>query len=89
FHKKFVHLISELGGTPKFNGRPNEVPYPIPFAEDDRDRPYDREAVRRFHQALVAIEKVFTRFRTSFLGKSSPVHLFWGSFDLATTRFSG
>jgi len=89
FHTRFVQLISELGGTPTFNGQPNEVPHPVRFAEDDRDRPYDREAVQRFHQALVAIDKVLNRFRTSFLGKSSPVHLFWGSFDLAVTRFSG
>ncbi len=89
FHAKFVRLISELGGTPTFNGRPNEVPDPVPFVEDDRDRPYDREAVQRFHQALIAVDRVFNRFRTAFLGKSSPVHLFWGSFDLAVTRFSG
>lgn len=89
FHSRFIQLISELGGTPTFNGKPNEVPFPVPFAEDDRERPYDREAVERFHQALMAIEKVLYRFRTSFLGKSSPVHLFWGSFDLALTRFSG
>ena len=89
FHESFIQLISELGGTPTFNGRPNEVPYPVPFAEDHRDRPYDGEAVERFHQGLVAVDKVFNRFRTSFLGKSSPVHLFWGSFDLAVTRFSG
>lgn len=89
FHANFVQLISELGGTPSFNGTPNEVPYPVPFIEDDRDRPYDRDAVQRFHHALVAIDRVFNRFRTSFLGKSSPVHLFWGSFDLAVTRFSG
>lgn len=89
FHASFVQLVSELGGTPTFNGQPNEVPNPVPFAEDDRDRPYDRDAVHRFHQALVAVDRVFNRFRTSFLGKSSPVHLFWGSFDLAVTRFSG
>lgn len=89
FHASFVQLISELGGTPTFNGQPNEVPNPVPFAEDDRDRPYDRDAVQRFHQALVAVDRVFNRFRTSFVGKSSPVHLFWGSFDLAVTRFSG
>ena len=89
FHASFVQLISELGGTPTFNGKPNEVPYPVPFAEDHRDRPYDRDAVQRFHQALVAIDRVFNRFRTSFLGKSSPVHLFWGALDLAVTRFSG
>ncbi|MCF6101660.1 DUF5996 family protein [Mesorhizobium muleiense] len=89
FHANFVQLISELGGTPTFNGNPNEVPNPVPFTEDHRDRPYDREAVQRFHHASVAVDRVFNRFRTSFLGKSSPVHLFWGSFDLAVTRFSG
>jgi len=89
FHANFVKLISDLGGTPTFNGRPNEVPDPVPFVEDDRDRPYDRKAVQRFHQALIAVDRVFNRFRTSFIGKSSPVHLFWGSFDLAVTRFSG
>lgn len=89
FHTSFVQLITDLGGTPTFNGSPNEVPFPVPFAEDDRDRPYDGEAVERFHQSLMAVDKVFNRFRTSFLGKSSPVHLFWGSFDLALTRFSG
>jgi predicted GNAT family acetyltransferase len=88
FHASFVRLISDLGGTPTFNGSPNEVPFPVPFAADLRDRPYDSEAVQRFHQALMAVDKVFNRFRTSFLGKSSPVHLFWGSFDLALTRFS-
>lgn len=89
FHANFVQLISELGGTPTFNGNPNEVPNPVPFTEDHRDRPYDREAAQRFHHASVAVDRVFNRFRTSFLGKSSPVHLFWGSFDLAVTRFSG
>lgn len=89
FHADFVRLVSELGGTPTFNGIPNEVPYPIPFSEDHRDRPYDPDAVQRFHAASVAVDRVFNRFRTGFLGKSSPVHLFWGSFDLAVTRFSG
>jgi predicted GNAT family acetyltransferase len=89
FRAAFIKLVSDLGGTPTFNGIPNEVPNPVPFAEDDRDRPYDRDAVRRYHQSLVAIDRVFNRFRTSFLGKSSPVHLFWGALDLAVTRFSG
>ncbi len=89
FHSEVRELVSNLGGTPTFSGRPNEVPNPVPFAEDDRERPYDRDAVERFHQALVAIDRVFKSFRGSFLGKSSPVHLFWGSFDLAITRFSG
>tara|TARA_A100001391_G_scaffold64005_2_gene40028 strand:+ start:13901 stop:15199 length:1299 start_codon:yes stop_codon:yes gene_type:complete len=89
FHGRFVQLISDLGGTPTFNGSPNEVPFPVPFAEDDRDRPYDRQAVQSFHQSLIAVDRVFSRFRTAFLGKSSPVHLFWGALDLAVTRFSG
>ncbi len=89
FHADVVRLISELGGTPTFGNRPNEVPDPVPFQEDHRDRVYDRDAVQRFHRALMAIDGVFKTFRTSFLGKSSPVHLFWGSFDLAVTRFSG
>lgn len=89
FHASFVQLISEIGGTPTFNGRPNEVPDPVPFTEDHRDRPYDRDAVEGFHRALISIDRVFNRFRTSFLGKSSPVHLFWGALDLAVTRFSG
>src|SRR5690606_30999723 len=89
FHNSFVQLIRDLDGTPTFHGRPNEVPDPVSFSEDHRDRPYDRDAVQRFQQALFAVDRVFNRFRTSFLGKSSPVHLFWGSFDLAVTRFSG
>lgn len=89
FHADFVHLVTELGGTPRFDGQPNEVPNPVPFREDHRDRPYDRDAVQRFHRALMAIDRVFKKFRTSFLGKSSPVHLFWGALDLAVTRFSG
>ena len=89
FHARFTEMISSLGGTPSFDGRPNEVPDPVPFKDDHRDRPYDREAVQRYHHALVSVDRVFNRFRTSFLGKSSPVHLFWGALDLAVTRFSG
>jgi Family of unknown function (DUF5996) len=89
FHGRFVDLLRELGATPGFHGRPNEVPDPIPFVEDDAERPYDADAVTRFFQASVAVDCVLKRFRTSFLGKVSPVHLFWGSFDLAVTRFSG
>ncbi|MEJ8570717.1 DUF5996 family protein [Microbaculum marinum] len=89
FRANVVRMIADIGGTPTFHDTPNEVPDPIPFSEDHRDRPYDRDAVQRFHRALVAIDRVLGRFRTSFLGKSSPVHLFWGSMDLAVTRFSG
>lgn len=89
FHANFLRLVSELGGNQVFDGQPNEVPYPVPFKEDDRGRPYDPDAVQRFHQALIAVDRVFKSFRTSFVGKSSPVHLFWGSMDMAVTRFSG
>jgi hypothetical protein len=89
FHARFIDLIRSLGGTPEFHGRPNEVPNPMPFEEDHIERPYDAAAVRRFFEATVAAHRVLQRFRTGFLGKVSPVHLFWGSFDLAVTRFSG
>lgn len=89
FHAEFSRIVCEIGGAPVFDGQPNEVPNPVPFSEDHRDRPYDRDAVKRFHQALIAIDRVFKKSRTSFLGKCSPVHLFWGSLDMAVTRFSG
>ena len=89
FLAEFRRLISELGGTPRFDGQPNEVPDPMLFSEDHRDRPYDRDAVERFHRTLMSVDRVFKEFRTSFLGKCSPVHLFWGSLDMAVTRFSG
>ncbi len=81
--------VEAVGGRFAIHGRPNEVPGAVPFAEDAAERPYDREAVGRFHRALLRIVPVMERFRTGFVGKVSPVHLFWGSFDLAVTRFSG
>jgi hypothetical protein len=84
FHSRFVDLVRSIGGAPDFDGRPNEVPDPVPFVDDRAIRPYAAEAVTRFFQATV-----LKRFRTGFVGKVSPVHLFWGSFDLAVTRFSG
>lgn len=89
FHGRFLDLVRALGGTPKLHGRPNEIADAVPFAEDRVPRPYDAHAVGRFFQALVRISIVLQRFRTAFIGKVSPVHLFWGSFDLAVTRFSG
>jgi len=89
FHRRFRSLLVDLGANPEFSGVPNEVPGGVPFAEDDAVRPYDAEAVSRFFHALVQVDRVLKLFRTSFLGKVSPVHLFWGSFDLAVTRFSG
>ena len=89
FHDRFRTLLNAIGANPSFHGAPNEVADPIPFAEDVTHAAYDAEAVNRFWQALVRIDSVFKRFRTGFVGKASPVHLFWGSFDLAVTRFSG
>lgn len=89
FHDQFRDLVARLGGTPEFDGRPNEIADATPFREDRDTRPYDAAAVTRFFQALARTSLVFARFRTAFTGKVSPVHLFWGSFDLAVTRFSG
>ena len=89
FHERFLHLIRALGGTPELHGSPNEVADPVPFQQDQRPRPYDAEAVTRFFRALVQVDRVLKRFRTGYVGKVSPVHLFWGSFDMAVTRFSG
>lgn len=89
FFERTRALIAAVGGRPILNGRPNELPSPVPFAEDHARRPYDGEAAVRFHRVLLSVERVFSRFRTGFLGKVSPAHLFWGSFDLAVTRFSG
>jgi hypothetical protein len=73
----------------QINTLPCEVPNPIPFTEDITHKSYDREAVERFHHLLISVDKVLKNFRTEFIGKCSPVHFFWGSFDLAVTRFSG
>jgi len=89
FHERFRELLRALGGTTDFDGSPNEIPAPVRFADDHAARPYDAASVTRFFQACVAVERVLKQFRTSFLGKVSPAHLFWGSFDLAVTRFSG
>lgn len=82
-------LVEGLGGRMEIHGAPNEIPGGRPFVQDAAPRPYDREAVERFHRALVRVNRVFEHFRTGFIGKVSPSHLFWGSFDLAVTRFSG
>jgi len=89
FHDKFLGMLGSLGASPYFHGSPNELPDPVPFIEDKALRPYDADAVSRFHRAMVSVNQVFQLFRTGFRGKVSPVHLFWGSFDLAVTRFSG
>ena len=89
FHAAVLAGLAGLGLDIKIDGTPNEIADPTPFAQDTRFRPYDPDVARAFWRALVQIDRVFTRFRTRFLGKCSPVHFFWGSFDLAVTRFSG
>ncbi len=82
-------MVRDLGGDPEFDGHPNEIRGALPFAHDRAERPYDADAVNRYFGALVSVDRTLKLFRTSFVGKASPVHLFWGSFDLAVTRFSG
>jgi hypothetical protein len=89
FFERAKRAISAVGGRPDIHGRPNEIPDALAFAEDVDQRPYDAAAAERFHSALIRVHRVFSHFRTGYLGKVSPVHLFWGSFDLAVTRFSG
>ncbi len=89
FHDRTHKALLAAGATPTLHGIPNEVPDPVPFAEDTASRPYDRDAVVRYHRALSSAWTVLSLFRTGFVGKVSPVHLFWGALDLAVTRFSG
>lgn len=89
FYETVSATLAEMGLAVAIHGAPNEIPGAVPFLEDRAERPYDAEAVERFWRALLQIDRVFKLFRTGFLGKASPVHFFWGSFDLAVTRFSG
>jgi hypothetical protein len=89
FYAAVMAALAELGIHIAIDDMPNELPDPIRFSEDDRHASYDPEAVQRFQQILVSADRVFKQFRTGFLGKASPIHFFWGSFDLTVTRFSG
>lgn len=89
FHGELFDALAYLDLPVRINGRPNEIPDAIPFREDRTPRPYDGAAVTRFWRALLSAHRVLSTFRTGFVGKASPVHFFWGSFDLAVTRFSG
>jgi hypothetical protein len=81
--------LAELGVSVKIWTRPCEIPDPTPFEQDHVHASYDAEAMHKFWRILVWVDEVLKEFRTGFLGKASPVHFFWGSFDLAVTRFSG
>jgi hypothetical protein len=89
FYRKYLEALRSLGISVELYGKPVEVADPIPFAEDEQHASYDSEYANRFWRVLLESSNVFQEFRSSFIGKSSPVHFFWGSFDLAVTRFSG
>ena len=89
FYKKFMTALADLGVTVKIWTTPCEIPDPTPFEKDNLHAAYDPEAVHKFWRILVWVDQILKEFRAGFLGKVSPVHFFWGSFDLAVTRFSG
>lgn len=89
FYQEIITHLTELGFPVKIWTTPNEIADAIPFEQDHEHSSYDVEYAHRFWRALTQIDRVFKTFRARFLGKCSPVHFFWGSFDLAVTRFSG
>jgi hypothetical protein len=88
-HQRLVGILERHGLPSSFNGRPSEIADAVPFADDHAPRAYDRDSASRFREALAAMLPVFARFRAGFAGKASPVHFWWGAFDLAVSRFSG
>lgn len=88
-HRRLITILDAHGLPTSFNPKPNELPGAIPFADDSAPREYNRDSAERFRAALAAMLPVFARFRAGFCGKASPVHFWWGSFDLAVSRFSG
>jgi hypothetical protein len=89
FYGRVMAALAALGAPVAINAAPNEMPEALPFAEDREPRAYDGRSATRFLRVLLQADRVLKRFRTGFLGKASPVHFFWGGFDLAVTRFSG
>ncbi len=89
FYAAVMALCRDAGLPLSIWSMPVEIEAPIRFEEDTVHRSYDAAAVERFHRARVQIDRVFRHYRSSFVGKSSPSHFFWGAFDLAVTRFSG
>jgi Family of unknown function (DUF5996) len=89
FYAEVMAHLRALGIDVRIHEMPNEIPGAVRFPDDHAHASYDGEAVRRFHRVLLSCNEVFAHFRTGFLGKATPSHFFWGSFDLAVTRFSG
>lgn len=88
-HRRLIDILERHDLPSTFNELPNEIADPVPFSADTRPRKYDRDSANRFRGAMAAMLPIFSRFRAGFIGKSSPVHFWWGSFDLAVSRFSG
>ena len=89
FYRRVLDLLDDIGVAVTINEMPNEVQNPVRFSQDHAHAAYDAAAAHRFWRALVQVDRIFKLFRTGFLGKASPTHFFWGSFDLAVTQFSG
>jgi hypothetical protein len=89
FYREFMETLASLGIEVKIWKMPVEIPDPIPFDQDTIHASYDPEYAHRFWRILVSCDAIFKKFRAGFIGKASPVHFFWGSFDMAVTRFSG
>jgi hypothetical protein len=89
FYRELLLMLHTAGIEVQINPKPQEVPNPIPFDRDETHASYDAESAHRLWLILRSTDIVFKEFRAQFIGKSSPVHFFWGSFDLCTTRFSG
>jgi hypothetical protein len=89
FHAELFEKLRQMEIEVEIHHKPNELEQAIPFALDEQHRSYDAPEMTNLWQVLVKIDRVFNRFRAGFIGKNSPVHLFWGAFDLAVTRFSG
>ena len=89
FYREFMEMLRSAGIQVSIWRMPSEVPNPIPFDEDRVHAAYDAERVETFWRILLSVDAVFHQFRSGFIGKASPVHFFWGSFDMAVTRFSG
>lgn len=89
FYKELFEKLAELGIKVKIYARPNEMDPAIPFTENEINKSYDKDASQAIWKAMLKANEVFNHFRSEFIGKASPVHLFWGAFDMAVTRFSG
>lgn len=89
FYQQFMAMLHSANIDVKIWRMPVEIPDPIPFDQDRQHASYDAKAVENFWRILLSVDAVFHQFRAGFIGKASPIHFFWGSFDLAVSRFSG